>query len=60
MRGLTKVLKAIADAAGWEWCEEHESMRYDGVAPCNLFHPVPAPDTSDWYYDALRLEEDGW
>ena len=52
LTGLEKVLKAVADAAGWDWCDEHRQSR------CNR-HPLP----EGWqdYNPMLRDEscEDG-
>lgn len=41
MNGLSKVRKAVADAAGWDWCAEHERPRFDGEDPCNHLHHPP-------------------
>ncbi len=41
LTGLQKVRYAVCVVAGWEWCDEHRSPRWDGAMPCAALHPVP-------------------
>lgn len=41
MTGPQKVRKACALAAGWGWCDEHQSARYGGSEPCDSLHAKP-------------------
>lgn len=45
--GLDRSRRAVADAAGWPWCEEHRCPRWDGFAPCSHLHSQPSSGTYD-------------
>lgn len=45
--GLGRSRRAVAAAAGWPWCDEHQRPRWDGTDPCNRLHPKPPAVTYD-------------
>lgn len=50
--------QATAHAAGWAWCDEHESALYDGASPCIGQHPKPeeCEPEEGWYYHDISTE----
>lgn len=45
--GLDRSRRAVAAAAGWPWCDEHQRPRWDGADPCDHLHPKPPAVTYD-------------
>ena len=52
-----EVLRAVCDAAGWTFCEEHKRPKWHGVAPCGPryhrskpkhFYLCPWPEDDCW------------
>lgn len=41
--GLTRALRAVCAAAGWEWCDDHEQPRWDGESSCRAQHAPELP-----------------
>lgn len=51
MNGIERVRRAIAQAGGYEWCEEHNIYRWWGPSNCSSRH-----DDGPCYH---RVDEDG-
>lgn len=38
MNGIERVRRSIAEAGGYEWCEEHHTYRYWSESSCDSLH----------------------
>lgn len=46
LRGLAAVRYAVAVTAGWDWCDDHNRIRWNGAGSCHTLrlHPAPPED----------------
>lgn len=55
LAGTRRILRAVADSAGWPWCDEHQAPRWHGTVSCAPRHADAAPDAPAWCYSCERM-----
>jgi len=53
--GPLRVLRAVADSAGWPWCGQHHAPRWHGSFACAHLHENVDPAAPAWCYTCERM-----